>query len=934
MQTIRVYAKESGEIAEKRMDFKLYKGSYQNVLLNYIIPKSMLLDEFLSDYPKVSNSVTISSKGLLQSGDEWNSRPFYLNPVKNFTQDGIEFALYERLLPRAFVVNAGDTEVSVTVQNITTTRVPVLDGEGQPTGEFEDKVEINQIISMQKFILPVLDSAVALEEVLEPYDSILIHAELDGIQEDLRSIYGAKSKSGTIVRAPNPINLSTLDDRTTSNTERLNQDEQRLGSVELQASANAQGIADINTKMRSGTRFLGTYPASTKKPSQTDLTTFAKARQSDAPLNGDEIMFTLVNDSGHPLQSFLYDYGFDATGAAAWDENEIPPIANAKNNGSGLIVGTYGIGATFNVIVDIVDGAVRRMFVKRTNGTYQELNVIIEDHETRITESESEIEGIRDGTIAVGNALRLGGKNESALSVAKAVNADHSTEANHALESDKASKDGIDRIIHATYALLTDTYTKQEADQIFASKIVGEEMFFGQNKLENEIPTEPADGVQATITLNASNPDEMMFFEKDFVAGLRVNNKNKFTARLFLTSNTTIAENITFEIYGKHRNETDYKLLASATKINTVLNAYAIEVVEFDGLFNGLTNGEIVTYIAGDTLRVEVLHENDPDNLSSPVTVDLITNQQYGSYVNITEPASNIIIRQESRKSIPITSTAWGTPDANGVYTLGVPFSEHQTSGGIELGAWFTEYGTGKMIGIDIAKDAQGNLTMESTFPYAGVLCIVGGVTGNAGIDYTIAENKPQIGGITLVGNKPAYAFDLYTRGEVRQVVADATKNLAKIRGFFKATLPTDVSFLTAGQLVFIWAGTGAPSASFPYTGVKQWDGTQFIDYQPEDGDVGAYTPAIFDIWINLNTPSGKPNCWAWMATEWDLQDFNVDMSAYRTKAEQDAIDATKASAADLQAEIVRAQAREDALQARVAALENLVNSLHPKSSD
>lgn len=895
MQTIKIYLQESGSAAVLKKDFNLYRGSFQNALLNVIIPKSIFVDEFLSDYPKVLNAVSVSAKGLLPNGDEWNSRPFYLNLVKNFTQDGKDFVLYERLLPRAFVMNAGQTTVSVTIESMRIDLVPVLDDHGEPTGDFKEQTTIEQIVSTQIVTLHIMDSSNPDEEVLEPYESARINAQLGRIEEDLNLIYGLRSKGGTVSQDPNPINLTTLHDRVLANAVDIADHEVRLVDVEETVSGHTQDIADINTKMRTGTRFIGTMPASQTMPTQNDLTVYAQSIKPDAPLNGDEILFTLLDTNGHPWASYHYDFGADGL----WDETQIPPIANARNGGAGLISGTYGIGATYNVIVDIIDGTIRRLFIKRTNGTYQELNLVIEDHETRITDAEDEIDGIRDGTIAVGNALRLAGKTEDTLNVAHAVTADDAENANHATSADSAVRDGIQRVIHSTYAMLTEVYTREEADQIFASKIVGEDMFFGQNTLEPEIPTTPPNGVQATVTLSDANPSDLMFFERQLIMGFRVNNRNKFTTRMFLQSDTSLNVRITLELYTKAPTDANYKLLATTTKNNVILDANEIEVVEMDGLLNGLVNAETVTMLVGDTLRAEVYFENN--DLDAPVNISLITNQQYGSFLSIAEPTSSIIIRQESRKAIQITTTAWGTP-TDGVYTLVVPYSQHETNGGNELGAWFNEYGTGNQIALDISFDGTGNITMKSTFPYAGVLCVVGGVTGEQGFDYNNASNKPQINGVILTGNKPLSAFDIYARGEVRQLVADATRNLGVIRGYFSAALPTNTDFLKVGDLLLVTASTAAPSTTFPWTGVQVWDGTQFNAYQPEDGNVGEYNPDPFDLWINLNITDGSGNCWAWMVTGWDIQDFHVDMTQYRTADAQDAIDADKAEQADLEA--------------------------------
>jgi hypothetical protein len=772
------------------------------------------------------------------------------------------------------------------------------------------------------------------------------NAEQDTTDE---AIFGYKARQGTVNADP-PINLSTLYDNKAdkvdnfvtpvdtvnkgiTNTEfdpvaeNVDDNNEELADHERRINTNEGDIADLQANQRTGTHYVGSFTG-IAEPTTEQLNAFVQSKEGRPPQNSpiaDEVIFTQVDTDGHPLQTIIYDYG-----ANGWDGNPIPPIANAQNGKSGVISGTYGIGSINNVIVDIVGGQIKRLFVKRTDSTYQEINAIVENHTTRLVAAEGQIDGIKAGTIAVGNALLLGGKAEAALNVAHAAesahtlnadhaasagqaahadnadqsthadDADHAGNADFAAEAGKATNDGISRIIHETYALLTETYTKAEADLIFASKVISELWYISSGGLIEETPTSPPDGVQTTYLITDAAPNDTKAFEKEVNGVISYDNKNKYGVMVFLQSDTTTNADLTFEIYGKHIDDSDYTLLGTFTKNSVVLNANEIETVEVDGLLNAIANNQTFILSTGDTLRIEISMSVNSEIILNDISVNLIGSTQYGSHIYINRPTSNIVIRQEGRKEIQITTTMWGEPDAQtGLYTLEVPFALHETNGGLGISAWFTEYGTGRETDIDIEKDTAGNITMTSSFPYAGLLCIVGGISGTLSPDYNAVENKPQIAGITVVGNKPLSAFGLLSETQVKNLIAEFSQGVAKIKGYFKAELPTITDFLKPGDLIFVWAGVGSPSVSFPYTDVQQWNGTEFVDYEPESGNTGEYTPRPFDTWINLNTAAGQHNVFFWSVTEWEVIDFNVDMTVYRTSTAQDEIDAEKVDKED-----------------------------------
>ena len=56
MLTIKIYLKESGQVADMKKDFPVYQGQFNNILLNVFVPTSLLAPYF----QEIANGAVVS----------------------------------------------------------------------------------------------------------------------------------------------------------------------------------------------------------------------------------------------------------------------------------------------------------------------------------------------------------------------------------------------------------------------------------------------------------------------------------------------------------------------------------------------------------------------------------------------------------------------------------------------------------------------------------------------------------------------------------------------------------------------------------------------------------------------------------------------------------------------------------------------------------
>ena len=415
MLTIKTYLAESGAVADLHKDFPLFQGQFQNVLLNAFVPTSLLApnfsvlaentDEVISPFV-AGTAVKCAMRTIARNGAYHLSAPYYLRFVKTLVKDGVSYALFERNLPKEFSTYAGqginaptlifnienveygeidsatatssDESLSVSVNlNIVKANLPALSydytfvystGEETPawyldgysvvlsdygitvTGTPEDEDEITlsvtastptviSIMTTQEVKMDVMPSAsfTAEPEDASIYDEIM--AEISGILADLRlkqniTDYGLQTNAKTVVGA----------------------------------------INEVFDKSYSSEDYIGTYTYSASSildlPSNSDLLAFAKSeRGDDYTLKNGDVIIVVQDLTDAPDNNYKYIYNGNS-----WVYYKISSYTVAGNGVEGVVAGTYGVGKTYNVLVDISNGEIVNIYVKNTlTGNYDAL---------------------------------------------------------------------------------------------------------------------------------------------------------------------------------------------------------------------------------------------------------------------------------------------------------------------------------------------------------------------------------------------------------------------------------------------------------------------------------------------------------------------------------------------------------------------------------
>lgn len=481
MNTIKVYLAESGRIVDLKKDFPLYQGQYQNKLLNVFVPTSILAPNFsvqrgentIADYVS-STAVKIGMKTIERNGKVHTSKTYYMRYLKTLTYQNVEYALYERKLPREFTLYAGQGE-----------NAPVLIANVVNVNNETDPATIIEITTSQTCSLDVMPSgyldtdepvsATALEE---------INGRLNSIDEDL-----AKKQN---------IQDDTLETTAKTIVGAINENKGRIDANAQNIETNRQNIAtsrnDIDRLMLTssmGEEYIGQLRGSAL-PTEQQLTTFVSDTVDRQPKNGDTIIF-IYEIAGETDKNYKYIYS-----VSGWKGYEIPPIENASNGTLGLVEGTYTI-EDYDMLVDISGGQIRDIYIKDALGAYRNL---VEYLNT----TTQDIADIVDGTTVVGEAM-------------------------------KALEDSVGNVIVNTYLTKELGATKQYVRDYAMPREFNDTYFIATAGYLEQVPTTPESGVQFAATTNNVGDFQLFQISRENKADFELSAKNGYSNNIYVSAN-------------------------------------------------------------------------------------------------------------------------------------------------------------------------------------------------------------------------------------------------------------------------------------------------------------------------------------------------------------------------------------------------------------
>ena len=548
MNTVRIYLAESGRIAELKKDFPLYQGQFQNKLLNIFVPTSILAPDFsvqndagvvLANYV-ASTSVKIGMTYVARNGTIKVSKNYYMRYLKTLMYQGVEYALYERKLPKEFTLYAGQgTNAPVLIANVVNIEQDTENGEPK----------VLSVITSQTCSLDVMPSTnLDADESIEATELENINAQINELSELLTN------KQDKIDE--------TLETNSKSVVGAINENKSNIGINATNIQSNTQDIANVRNELdgirnaiASGENYVGTITVNALPNDQT-LNTFVMNTTGRNASAGDMVI-VIVEISGQTDKNYKYLYN-----GQNWSGYEIPPIELASNGTAGLVSGTYNVDTT-DTLVDISGGKILNIYVKDNNGSYRNIREYLNTTTTNIDE-------IIDGTQVVGEAMR-------------------------------ALEDSLGNNIVNTYLTQALGASKQYVKDYAMPRQFNDVYFITSNGYQTSVPTEPASGIQFSINTNAVGSFELFHVELNNTADFELSSKNGYSNNIYVSASvdTTATLRLTTQYKKSGQNWADLNVeISSPIKFT----AGDIEKIMFGNPFTYLGE-EVISLTNGDMIR-------------------------------------------------------------------------------------------------------------------------------------------------------------------------------------------------------------------------------------------------------------------------------------------------------------------------------------------
>lgn len=662
MNTIKIFFNESGAIAEIVKDFPLYQYSYQNKLLNVYVPTSIIAPNIKTQNDKsiASTAVKIAMMYTKRNGEIETSSSKFCNYVKTLTYNNVEYALYERLLPKEFTLfsgvganspilvcnvvnvttqsnasitasaNLGKVNFSITqfeTQFTTTGRYEFLYGEKSVTSGSETQNKIGWLYN-GNFIDNIGDYGIGFEGTPNVGDSIVIYYKAKGfvlaqyttqtcslevmpsanIEEETYSASEIEIIEATI----NAINdtLQSKQDKedggltTESKTVvgAINETSTQVNFNKGEIASNSANISDLQNRV--GELEKITFTAETPigrmvgsaLPTNEQLDAFVQEKKGRNPKANDSIIFVWKIE-GKTDRNFKYIYIDDTT---LWDGYEIPPIEEAGNGSLGLIAGTYNVGSDKDIIIDIVDGIINNIYYKNDNGEYINLR-------TKINIFDALLKEIINGTQQVG----------------KATSADNDSDGNK---------------ITTTYAKASNVYTKGESDNRFLPSTYTNIYYYSQNGLVDDVPTTPASGIQFTKTINTIGETTFFECETELKAVYNFNKNSLDSSELWLSASRDCVIGLKLITFVVDKTTSFHTTLSTDLSGDIELKANTPKKVVIDSVYSDLAEKEIKTEIGEYYYKYLTIITKE----SEALTLDLYSNNIYPSTFRLNAQSKNL----------------------------------------------------------------------------------------------------------------------------------------------------------------------------------------------------------------------------------------------------------------------------------------------------
>jgi hypothetical protein len=460
--------------------------------------------------------------------------------LKTLTYQNIEYALYERKLPREFTFYAGQGQnAPMLIANVVN-----INNETSPATILD--ITTSQSCSLDVLPSDYLDKD---EPIKEPSELAELSGQVNAINGILptkqdKTDYSLETTNKTVVGAINE-NKSKIE-LNTANIESNRED----------IAKNREAIDGLNENLATGQDYIGTITTNTVPTEQT-LNNFVLEERSIAPKGGDTII-VILQVSGDTDRNFKYIYN-----GTQWTYYEIPPMEQASNGTHGIIEGTYGIGLNNNTLVDISGGQILNIYVKDKDGDYQNI-------QTYLNMNAQDIEDIINGDSVVG-------------------------------ESIKAMQDGLGNNIANTYLTQVLGATKQFVRDYAQPREFGNVYFISADGYSKQVPTTPESGVQFSVNTSAVASFQMFQIEKTNEASFELTSINGYSNNLYISASADCDVQYRLTTEYKKSGE-DWNTLNVELSNVIPMRAGNIQRVQLNSPFTALGDN-VVSLVTGDKIR-------------------------------------------------------------------------------------------------------------------------------------------------------------------------------------------------------------------------------------------------------------------------------------------------------------------------------------------
>lgn len=346
---------------------KFYRAVYGGVYWGFTEVPYFAMGNF------AGTSVKIGVLAVARNGVQYKSKSYYMRYVKTYTaNDGIEYAMYERKMPREFTAYEGQG------QNAPTVIINVVNATAG--------VGVENIVTSQTCNFDVMPSTQLDEdEPIEPTAQEEIWGAINDIAEEMSEITadfstkqdkvdnGLHTSANTVVGAINEVKVTA-------------------DSADARSIANAGEIADLKSIVGTGENYIGTLTLD-HAPTSAELDAFVLAQAGRAP-QGNDMVIVVEQIAGATDKTYKYLY---KAATSSWGYFEIPPFEKASNGTAGIVSGTYGV-KNYNTLVSIIDGEIQNIYIK-VNGNYLDIRDVV-------LGNKDDIAKIVNGTTVVAEALK------------------------------------------------------------------------------------------------------------------------------------------------------------------------------------------------------------------------------------------------------------------------------------------------------------------------------------------------------------------------------------------------------------------------------------------------------------------------------------------------------------------------------------------------